>query len=194
MSERMVEKGTKFLHYYTMNLEKPIIDILVALKFLDESKVLPLKNYDIPEDGRVKPIFWAIKPRSYLERTEEWDEFPNGRWGPSKSAAFGDVNASYGLKRLQNSFNLNSKKKVWGEEIKGYKDVIHTFVSFLKGDIKRTPFSEHSGLAEETKTILPFLIFMNENLFLTINSQPKVNGVPSTDEVFGWGKKNGYVY
>lgn len=29
----------------------------------------------------VRPIFWANRPRSYLERTIHWDEFPNGRWG-----------------------------------------------------------------------------------------------------------------
>ena len=35
---------------------------------------------------------------------------------------------------------------------------------------------------------------MNELGFLTINSQPAVNGAPSDDKVFGWGPSNGYVY
>lgn len=29
---------------------------------------------------------------------------------------------------------------------------------------------------------------------MTINSQPKLNGIPSTDKIFGWGPKNGLVY
>ncbi|CAD6959406.1 unnamed protein product [Tilletia caries] len=30
--------------------------------------------------------------------------------------------------------------------------------------------------------------------FLTINSQPAVDGAPSDDKVHGWGPSNGYVY
>jgi hypothetical protein len=35
---------------------------------------------------------------------------------------------------------------------------------------------------------------MNELGFLTINSQPAVNGARSDHKVFGWGPSNGYVY
>lgn len=35
---------------------------------------------------------------------------------------------------------------------------------------------------------------LNSNMLLTINSQPMVNGVKSTDSVFGWGPDNGYIY
>ena len=35
---------------------------------------------------------------------------------------------------------------------------------------------------------------MNNNKLFTINSQPHVNGVPSTDPKYGWGPKYGYVY
>lgn len=35
---------------------------------------------------------------------------------------------------------------------------------------------------------------MNQNYFFTINSQPRVNGVSSSDKVFGWGPDKGYVY
>lgn len=35
---------------------------------------------------------------------------------------------------------------------------------------------------------------MNENRFFTINSQPQINGVPSTDPVYGWGPVKGYVF
>ena len=35
---------------------------------------------------------------------------------------------------------------------------------------------------------------MNKLGFLTINSQPAVNGARSDDKTFGWGPANGYIY
>lgn len=35
---------------------------------------------------------------------------------------------------------------------------------------------------------------LNQNKLLTINSQPAVNGLSSSDAKFGWGPENGYVY
>ena len=32
----------------------------------------------------VRPINWANRPRSYLARTDVWDEYPNGRWGDGR--------------------------------------------------------------------------------------------------------------
>ena len=31
------------------------------------------------QNENVRPIFWANRPKSYMARTESWDEFPNGR-------------------------------------------------------------------------------------------------------------------
>ena len=44
------------------------------------------------------------------------------------------------------------------------------------------------------KVIAKKLARINSLGFLTINSQPAVNGVPSNDKVFGWGPSNGFVY
>lgn len=49
-------------------------------------------------------------------------------------------------------------------------------------------------LSKETDCIRDKLISLNRLEFLTINSQPSVNGVDSNHPVFGWGPKNGYVY
>ena len=38
------------------------------------------------------------------------------------------------------------------------------------------------------------LVEINEQGALTINSQPPVNGAPSSDPVNGWGNPGGYVY
>ena len=46
----------------------------------------------------------------------------------------------------------------------------------------------------ETNVIAKQLARINRLGFLTINSQPAVNGVRSDDKTFGWGPSNGYVY
>lgn len=47
------------------------------------------------QDEEVRPIFWANRPASYTSRTHNWDEFPNGRWGDSRSPAFGEISHYY---------------------------------------------------------------------------------------------------
>lgn len=38
------------------------------------------------------------------------------------------------------------------------------------------------------------LVKMNKGGYLTINSQPRVNGAPSDHPAVGWGGPDGYVY
>lgn len=49
-------------------------------------------------------------------------------------------------------------------------------------------------ISQESVLIKDALTAMNANKLLTINSQPAVNGVPSSDPVFGWGPGKGYIY
>ncbi|GAV28074.1 hypothetical protein PMKS-001542 [Pichia membranifaciens] len=56
------------------------------------------------------------------------------------------------------------------------------------------PSRELENATEEIDSIKPDLVQLNMNGIITINSQPKINGVKSTDHVFGWGPTNGYVY
>jgi len=44
----------------------------------------------------IRPIFWANRTKSYLSRTENWDEYPNGRFGDSRSPAYGELDG-YGI-------------------------------------------------------------------------------------------------
>lgn len=67
------------------------------------------------------------------------------------------------------------------------------FAGFCSGEIKQSPFTE-SPLALETDVIRERLVQLNKSGFLTINSQPPVNGAPSSDKRFGWGPRGGYVY
>ncbi|XP_078281428.1 methylenetetrahydrofolate reductase (NADPH) isoform X2 [Rhinoraja longicauda] len=80
------------LHFYTLNREVATVEILKRLGLWTEDprRVLPWIVSANPkrkiED--VRPIFWASRQKSYIYRTQDWDEFPNGRWGNSSSPAF----------------------------------------------------------------------------------------------------------
>ena len=86
MCTKMKDAGQRGFHFYTLNLEKSTRLILEGLGFvvpIDVAKPLPWTQSLAPnrEKENVRPIFWAKQPRSYVLRTEAWDDFPNGRWG-----------------------------------------------------------------------------------------------------------------
>lgn len=49
-------------------------------------------------------------------------------------------------------------------------------------------------LSSETNLISDKLAKINSQGVLTINSQPNLNGVSSSDPALGWGAPNGYIY
>lgn len=67
------------------------------------------------------------------------------------------------------------------------------FAGYCVGQVKSLPWSDRPP-AKETGKIGRALKEINERGFLTINSQPAVDGVPSSDPVHGWGPRGGYVY
>ena len=77
---------------YTMNLAQATRMVLEELELAPHEGSLGWNRRE--ED--VRPIFWRNRNRSYVARTQDWDEFPNGRWGDSRSPAFGELDA-YGL-------------------------------------------------------------------------------------------------
>ncbi|KAM9751764.1 LOW QUALITY PROTEIN: methylenetetrahydrofolate reductase (NADPH) [Menidia menidia] len=72
------------LHFYTLNREVATMEVLrrLGLWIEDPRRPLPWAVSAHPkrrvED--VRPIFWASRPKSYIYRTQDWDDFPNGRW------------------------------------------------------------------------------------------------------------------
>jgi methylenetetrahydrofolate reductase (NADPH) len=55
------------------------------------------------------------------------------------------------------------------------------------------PWSEMDSLQLETGYIKDQLVALNRRGYLTINSQPGVNGASSTCPKVGWGGPNGWV-
>lgn len=177
-----------------MNLAQTTRMILEELDMMPSAEQLdkPLPWRQSLGKGRreenVRPIFWRNRNRSYIERTQEWDEFPNGRWGDSRSPAFGELDAyGIGLKGT-NEENV----KLWGSP-QSIKDLSDLFVGYMKGKVECLPWSE-SAISSEANVLTVGLVDLNSRGLLTINSQPPVNGAKSSDQVYGWGPKNGFVY
>ncbi|GAA5874658.1 hypothetical protein JCM3774_004775 [Rhodotorula dairenensis] len=185
--------GIHGLHCYTMNLSRGTEMLLEEMQFVptaDRVKPLPWR-VSLTQKRRTettRPIFWSNRQRSYLVRTRDWDEFPNGRWGDASSPAFGDVDALLAALPIKPQDAID----LWGKPV-SLGDVAALFARFCRGDLKRLPWSDQPA-AKETSRIAEQLAKVNELGFLTINSQPRVDGAKSEDPAFGWGPINGYVY
>ena len=89
-------------------------------------------------------------------------------------------------------YYLSSRKDVgdllnmWGTP-KAEEDVAQVFVKFLQGKIRSIPWITADDVAPETNRMRHDLERINGHGFLSINSQPAVNGAPSTDPDVGWG-------
>ncbi|KAI1369712.1 methylenetetrahydrofolate reductase-domain-containing protein [Xylaria arbuscula] len=195
LCRKIMSAGIVHLHFYTMNLAQATRMVLEELDWLPSSQrprqqPLPWKQslgFGRREED-VRPIFWRNRNKSYISRTQEWDEFPNGRWGDSRSPAFGELDA-YGI-GLTGSNESNRAK--WGEP-KSIGDIGNLFVRYLEKELDSLPWSE-APLSGEAGPIKDNLINLNKRGFITINSQPAVDGVKSTHPIHGWGPPNGFVY
>lgn len=139
----------------------------------------------------VRPINWANRPKSYIARTTGWDEYPNGRWGDSRSPAFGELSNSH----LFGSYVCTKEDRLtmWGEAPLTPDELGDVFAKYIEGKIPILPWCE-SPLQTETGTISHFLLDLNRKGFFTINSQPSVNAIKSDHSVYGWGGAGGRVY
>ncbi|RLN89132.1 hypothetical protein BBJ28_00022147 [Nothophytophthora sp. Chile5] len=190
---RLLAAGVRSLHFYTMNLAATVTQVMEGLE------LLPARNQrDLPwqstlqrstaEGEQVRPIFWSNRQASYIARTAAWDEFPNGRWGDRTSPAYGDLSEYYlAFKRPK-----LKRADLWGTP-QTEQDVWSVFVRFIDGHVKQLPWCEQA-LSLESAAIRENLQWLNANGFLTINSQPRVNGAPSSDLSVGWGGTNGVVF
>jgi methylenetetrahydrofolate reductase (NADPH) len=82
--------------------------------------------------------------------------------------------------------------KLWGHPTT-FEDITSLFVRFCTKQLTALPWSDQAP-AKETSVIATQLAKLNELGFLTINSQPAVNGARSDDQIHGWGPSKGYVY
>ncbi|KAJ3728432.1 methylenetetrahydrofolate reductase-domain-containing protein [Lentinula raphanica] len=197
------------VHFCTLNLEKSVQRVLETLKWIGHSpQIVPNKLIEEPSSeeplpsGAITPVSAAnaatlglvnIPPseneagRGELNKADSWDDFPNGRWGDSKSPAYG-VQGPWGNNDAVNQGTISQ----WGNP-KSITDLTTIFLQYLHSEISTTPFS-FDPIQPESKLILPHLQKLTERGWWTVGSQPAVNGVDSSDPVVGWGPRTGYVF
>ncbi|KAI8009361.1 putative methylenetetrahydrofolate reductase [Camellia lanceoleosa] len=196
MCKKIMANGIKTLHIYTLNMEKSALAILMNLGLIEETKISrplpwrrPANVFRVKED--VRPIFWANRPKSYISRTIGWEQYPHGRWGYSHNASYGALTDHQFMRPRARDKKLHDE---WAVPLKNVEDIHEKFMKYCLGKLRSSPWSELDGLQPETKIINEQLVNMNSKGFLTINSQPAVNGAKSDSPSIGWGGAGGYVY
>ncbi|KAL5549748.1 hypothetical protein UlMin_004979, partial [Ulmus minor] len=192
--KKILANGNRTLHLYTLNMEKSALAILSNLGLIEEAKISrclpwrprPTNVFLVKED--VRPIFWANRPKSYLSRTMEWDEYPNGRWGDSRNPLYGALADNRFIRSRARDKKLLED---WIVPLRNVEDVHEKFKDFCHGKLRSNPWSESDGFLPESMIINEQLGRINIKGFLTINSQPVVNGAKSDCHIGGPG---GYVY
>jgi methylenetetrahydrofolate reductase (NADPH) len=197
----LLAASVRVLHFITMNLDGPVAAVLRELGLSGPGaasrRKLPWRA--AVDEGRaaeeVRPIFWANRPAAYVERTAHWREFPSGRW---KTAREDDSAPPFSpLTELHlvppAAGTPEQRRALWGAAPSDDKHVWSVFAGYVSGKVPRLPWCEKAMLPE-TSLIASQLVRLNREGFLTINSQPRANGVRSDDPTFGWGGPGGLVY
>ncbi|KAH3674560.1 hypothetical protein WICPIJ_009518 [Wickerhamomyces pijperi] len=202
-------------HFYTLNLEKAVAKIVEDCSLLNrhieqpaeasadqqQPRSFPLNhsssnilltdsvNTSASTQSKVQEILAISTGTGTLGRDATWDDFPNGRFGDSRSPAYGEIDG-YGP-----SLKLTHTKalELWGTP-QTLQDISSVFVKYLEATIDAIPWSE-LPLSSETAFIQEYLIQLNLNKgWFSLASQPAVNCCPSQDKIFGWGPHGGYVF
>ncbi|KRX71007.1 putative methylenetetrahydrofolate reductase [Trichinella sp. T6] len=146
----------------------------------------------------VRPIYWTARPKSYLCRTRDWKQFPHSRWGDVGNPAFG--NLKHYLFSCIDQMDDSCALDMWDKELSTLEHVRDIFCNFIARtpnrhghSVRRLPWNENH-LDPAADVLKNELIYYNSNGILTINCQAAVNGLPSSDPIFGWGEANGYIY
>mmetsp|Transcript_44827 Transcript_44827/g.114603 ORF Transcript_44827/g.114603 Transcript_44827/m.114603 type:complete len:601 (+) Transcript_44827:95-1897(+) len=204
MCKKLLEAGTPGLHMYTLNLDNTSVTILKNLGFINP-EVLPRElpwrpSANLrrkPQEG-VRPIFWANRRHSYLARTTAWESYPSGRWAScalrGKGGAFGPVDEKLMSKAQSSEKRREKAMAAWGKTVTSLEDVKAVFANYVLGEIKQLPWTESDRMQSESTDIAGKLVAIIKQGYLTINSQPRVNGLPSSDAKVGWGGEDGFVY
>ncbi|KAK7467440.1 methylenetetrahydrofolate reductase 1 [Stygiomarasmius scandens] len=197
------------VHLCTLNLEKSVQRVLEQLQWTGVSH--PFQNKLISEEAVTEPSseerivspsaatdaatigLTNIPPSDVeagsgeLNKADSWDEFPNGRFGDFKSPAYGDQ-GPWGNSGVVKPERLSE----WGNP-QSLDDLTTLFLNHLHSKVNTTPFSP-GPLSAESQLILPHLEKLTKRSWWTVGSQPAVDGKDSSDKVFGWGPKTGYVF
>ena len=198
-------------HFCTLNLERSVARVLHESGLFKMPDVEPRRAEQIkPTDGSIAAKIIngsknAQRVNSLIEdsvaeaaaisdgqgakgREATWDEFPNGRFGDSRSPAYGELDG-WGV-----SLGVPAKQalKMWGSPTTK-SDISKIFIDHINGKTDGTPWS-NGPLSSETEVIKAELLKLNESQLWTVGSQPVVNCCPSGHPEFGWGPADGFIF
>lgn len=84
LSGQLLDAGVHGLHFFTLNLEQSVLKTLQNLGLTTGAgrRRLPWRASHATNrtEEKIRPIFWANRPKSYILRTQSWDSFPQGQW------------------------------------------------------------------------------------------------------------------
>ena len=134
-----------------------------------------------------------------LGREASWDQYVNGRWGPSDSPAYGEIDGySASLK-----VGPACARKLWGHP-KSVDHVTDIFRRHILGEVESCPWSDTidpdptikdaTALRPETASIRNELLGLIDKGYWTIASQPACDGADSSQEHLYWGPPGGWVF
>ena len=166
----------------------------------------PVERHQAPERGSGIPAanptrknqLLISEGQGSLGREATWDDFPNGRWGPSHSPAFGEIDG-YGPSLKVGPVTA---RRLWGKPCHT-SDITNIFRRHVLGEVGCVPWSDDLGessadseaLRKETNTIKNQLLKLIDQDLWTLASQPAVNGVRNDHPIFGWGPAGeGFVF
>jgi methylenetetrahydrofolate reductase (NADPH) len=104
---------------------------------------------------------------------------------------YGELSDSHFFRTVEGS--KEDLLTMWGEAPITPADIFDVFAKYVEGRIPILPWCE-SALSGETVPLTSKLASINRAGFLSINSQPAVNGAKSTHPIYGWGGVGGRVY
>jgi methylenetetrahydrofolate reductase (NADPH) len=113
-TQNLIANGYRFVHYYTMNLETAVLKVIDGNGTLNVHRSLPRSLSNNRADESCRPIFWSNNSKSYVAKTQNWDDFPNGRWGSNRSPAFMlELDDGFQSFAHKASGSSDEKRKLW---------------------------------------------------------------------------------
>jgi methylenetetrahydrofolate reductase (NADPH) len=178
------------------------VELVLPQDTSDIQHQAPERGTGIPaSDPNRKQSLKISEGQGSLGREATWDDFPNGRWGPAHSPAYGEIDG-YGPSL---KVGPATARRLWGSP-KAAEDVTSLFAKVLLEQLPSLPWSDEvdpvagvdgtGSLRAETKVIREELLqLIKKKRYWTLASQPAVDGVKSDDETFGWGPRaEGFVF
>lgn len=211
-----LETDIRGFHLCTLNLEKSVRRVLEGLGWVQggDSRGLlaapqqpPMtpaavqRDYKLSTQEALARASLASKGSPAASKIESatWDEFPNGRFGDARSPAFGEIDGYGASLKVPPADAL----KIWGYPVTE-DDISVVFSSYLADIIQCVPWCD-TPIYDETLAIQSQLLSLNLPAgaksaatqgkgWWTVGSQPAVDGVSSSNPVYGFGPRDGYVY